>query len=192
MKDITIEEMRRQFAILKTEVNKQSIISDKLIKNTIEMNKREIDATKTMVYGSAAAGLFIFPLTAITHMWSWSFAIATCLMMLFCAVATYYIHKPVDRLDFAKDDVATVSQVMARFRRQYILWQRYITPLLLIPWISWACYEMVLKHLAKGINPWLAVLPLLAGVVVGGIAGHRKNRKTINAAQKISDEINGL
>ena len=189
MENMTLDEMRNQFAVLKEQLMKQEIVSDRLLRETMKVKNRAIDETKRIVYSCAICCLIIYPLSYFTHMWSLAFATATCLMMVFCIAATYYIHRPVDKLNFMTDDFATVARVMAKFKKQYDNWLHYVTPSLLIPWLAWACYEIGWKYAPEGSNPWILVCAMLIGALVGGLVGYRYHRKAVNTAQDIIAEI---
>lgn len=184
-----LEELRNQFDILKQELKKQEIVSDRMLRTTMKSKNKDISMAKREVYVAAVMCLLFIPLTCYTKVWSLAFAIATCVMMLFCIAATIYIHKPVDKLNFMKDDFSTVARVMAKFKRQYDNWLRYVAPALMIPWLTWACYELAWKHAPAGSNPWLLCIPLIIGAVIGGLIGYYYHNKAANAAQDIIDEI---
>ena len=189
MEEMYLEELRNQFAILKEQLNKQEIVNDHLLRKTMKSKNNDISRTKRLVFVSALTCLIIFPLTYVSHIWSLAFAIASIAMVAFAAAATYYIHKPVEELNFMKDDFATVARVMAKFKKQYDNWLRYVAPTLIIPWCVWACYEFAWKNAPAGTNPWLMSLPLIVGVIVGGLIGVKFHFKAVNAAQDILDEI---
>ena len=98
-------------------------------------------------------------------------------MMLFCAFGTYYVHRPVDRMNLMTEDLASVAKVMAKFRKQYDQWLHYVTPALIIPWLSWAMYEFAWKNAPEGVNHWLFALPLLVGAAIGMVIGYIGNLK---------------
>ena len=189
MEEKKFEEMRNQFAILKEQLNKQEIVNDHLLRKAMKSKNKEISRTKRVVFVSALSCLIIFPMTYMTHMWSLGFAIATIAMVAFSAAATYYIHKPIEELNFMKDDFSTVARVMAKFKKQYDNWLRYVAPTLIIPWLIWGCYEFAWKNAPDGINPWLMSLPLIVGVIIGGLIGVKFHFKAVNAAQDILDQI---
>ena len=192
MEEMNFEEMRNQFAILKQQLNKQEIVSERLLRDTMKTKSNAISYTKRTTYGAAVFCLVIYPILYLTHMWSLAFTIVTCLMMLFCIAGTYYIHQPVEKLDFMKSDFATVARVMAKFRKQYDNWLHYITPALIIPWIIWACYEFSWKHAPEGSNPWIMSIALIIGAAIGGAIGYYYHRKAVNAAQDIINEIEDI
>ena len=59
----------------------------------------------------------------------------------------------------------------------------------MLPWLVWACYEMVWKHNFPKIISWGLTISMIIGGVAGGIWGYCVERKGINAAQEIIDEI---
>ena len=189
MDTMNIEEMRNQFAILKEQLDKQEIVNDHLLRETMKIRKKDINSTKRMGYICLVACLLLMPLNLITHSWSTLFTIGTVLLLLISTVATYYIHKPVDNLNLMKDDFSTVARVMARFKKQYNQWTYYLTPILVIPWLVWACYDFAWRRAPEGANHWLLLVPIIIAAVIGGIIGYIYYRKAVNAAQDIIDQI---
>ncbi len=189
MEDLDYIEMRQQMAVLKEHLDNQEIVSDQLLREVMKMKTNDINYAKSAVFGAAAICLVLIPLSTLLNLWSLPFAIATGLMVVFCAVATYWIHRPVEQLNFMTSDLASVARVMARFKKHYDNWLHYVAPALLIPWLSWACYEMGWKFAPEGSNPWMMFLPVILGAAIGALIGYRYHRKAVNAAQSILDQI---
>lgn len=183
MDTINFEEMRNQIAILKNKLDAQEIVNDRLLRETMQIKVNTLNALerKTLVCGIVAMVMYV-PIHYLSG-FSWPFCIATSVMMLFSIVSTIYIYYPINRTDLMSGDMTTVAQVMARFRRQNSFWVRYVTPTLIIPWLSWAAYDYTQ---AQGIDLFSQlglglVLPLLIGAVIGliiGISWHRKAQRT--------------
>lgn len=192
MEEMNFEELRNQFAILKEQLNKQEIVSEHLLRETMKAKKSNINSTKRMCYACAVVAFLLTPLNFYIHAWGLAFSIVTCLLMLFCAVATYYIHKPVDDLNFLKDDFKTVAHVMAKFKKQYDQWLYYVTPAVCIPYLAWACYEYTWKHAPVGISPWKLCIPLVFATVIGLLIGLYFHFKAVNAAKDIIDEMENM
>ena len=87
MEDLDYIEMRQQMAVLKEHLDNQEIVSDQLLREVMKMKTKDINYTKNAVIGAAVFGLLIIPLSMLLDVWSLPFTIATCLMMVFCAVA---------------------------------------------------------------------------------------------------------
>ena len=186
---MNFEEMRNQFAILKEQLKNQEIVSDHLLRDTMKSKKSKINSTKRMCYACVVIALVLTPFNYYIHAWGLAFSIVTCLMMLFCAAATYYIHKPVDDLNFMRDDFSTVARVMAKFKKQYDQWLYYVSPVILIPWLGWAFYDYGWKHAPEGVSPLWMCMPLVIGGIIGGAVGLYYHFKAVNAAQDIIAQI---
>lgn len=189
MEEMNFEEMRKQFAILKDQLNNQEIISDRLIRETMKIKNKDISESKQTMYVCAIISLTFYPLNNIVHAWSNGFTIVTCLLILLSAVVAYYIHKPVEELNFMRDDFSKVARVMARFKKHYNDSLYYLAPVIVIPYFMWACYEFAWNRSPEDKSPWFYVILLLAGGAIGGIVGYRYHAKAVNAAQDIIDEI---
>ena len=92
MDTMNFEEMRNQFAILKEQLDKQEIVNDRLLRETMMIRNKDISSTKRMGFICLVACLLLMPLNLITHSWSTLFSIVTALLLLISAVVTYYIH----------------------------------------------------------------------------------------------------
>lgn len=190
MEEMDFEEMRDQFAILKEQLDKQEIVNDRLLRKAIKAKSQQhINQSKTRVWVAAVLALLLFPLSYLSQMWSLPFAIVTCVIVLASLFFTSLIHRPVEKLDFMNDDLAFVAKVMAKFKRQYNNWLRYVFPTVIFPWLAWACYESAWKRHPEGANPWIMSIPLIVGAAIGALIGYHFHRKATNAAQDILDEI---
>ena len=191
MENINLEEMRNQYAILQEKLKKQEIVSDRLIRETIKAKINPINFNKRIVYILTVASLAFFILMSLHDepILSLPFIIFTCLMELFSAAATYYIHKPVDELNLMQQDFATVARVMAKFKKQYDNWLRYVAPSFIVPWLSWACYEFATRYCPDDINPLVFCLPLIGGALIGALIGIKSHNSAVNAAKDILDQI---
>ena len=190
MEEMNFDEMREQFTLLRHKLDQQDIINDSLLRETMRSRMGAINRTKYKSYICAALCLVLYPVLLVYWgVFSNAFVIVTCIMMLFCMYATYYVHKPVDRMDLMTEDLATVARVMAKFRRQYNQWLYYVTPALLVPWLSWAVYEYAWKFAPEGVSHWLLAIPLLICAAIGALVGYHWHCKAVNAADNIIRQI---
>ena len=188
MEEMNFEEMRNQFAILKEQLTKQEIVSDRLFRETMKAKNKDINFVKKFGYWGVPIVILLYLPLYINHLTSLAFFIVLCLMLVASTISIYYIHKPVDKLNLMEDDLATVARVMAKFKKQKTQ-MLYANFPIFIPWAVWACYEIAWKHGPVGINPWILTASMVFGGIIGGIIGIRIERKAMNAAQDIIDEI---
>ena len=187
---MNFDEMRDQITLLKQKLDRQEIVNDRLLRETMRGRMGAINWTKYKSYICVAICLIIYPTTLLYWgIFSEAFVFATCAMMIFCAFGTYYVHRPVDRMDLMTEDLATVAKVMAKFRKQYNQWLYYVTPALLIPWLSWALYEYAWKNAPDGMGRWMLALPILIGAAIGGLIGYHWHCKAVDAADNIIKQI---
>ena len=189
MEELNFDEMRNQITLLKQKLDRQEIVNDSLLREAMRGKMGAINWTNYQSYICVALGIIFYPVMSWAGVFSNAFVFATCAMMLFCAYGTYYVHRPVDRMDLMTDDLATVAKVMAKFRKQYNQWLFYVTPALLIPWLSWALYEYAWKNAPDGVSHWMLALPILIGAAIGGLIGYHWHCKAVDAADKIIKKI---
>ena len=189
MEELNFDEMRDQITLLKQKLDRQEIVNDSLLREAMRGRMGAINWTKYKSYICVALCIIFYPVMSWAGVFSNAFVFATCAMMLFCAYGTYYVHRPVDRMDLMTDDLATVAKVMAKFRKQYNQWLFYVTPALLIPWLSWAWYEYAWKNAPDGVSHWMLALPILIGAAIGGLIGYHWHCKAVDAADKIIKQI---
>ena len=189
MEEQYFDEMRQQMAALKEQLNKQEIVNDHLIREIMKVKNKDISKTKNVCFIAAIIAFLTFPFNTFTHAWSWTFTAVTGAMLIFCTIATIYIHRPVDKLNYMTSDLATVARVMTKFKKQYDNWLHYVTPALIIPWLGWACYEFAWKNCPEGLNPLWMTLPIIIGAAIGGVIGYYYHCKAVNAAKDILEQI---
>lgn len=189
MEELNFDEMRDQITLLKQKLDRQEIVNDSLLREAMRGKMGAINWTKYKSYICVALCIIFYPVMSWAGVFSNAFVFATCAMMLFCAYGTYYVHRPVDRMDLMTDDLATVAKVMAKFRKQYNQWLFYVTPALLIPWLSWALYEYAWKNAPDGVSHWMLALPILIGAAIGGLIGYHWHCKAVDAADNIIRQI---
>lgn len=189
MEEMNLEEMRQQMAILKHKLAAQKIVTDRMIKEATKTKVNTINSVGRNAILCATVSIAAFPMLHYYIGFSWALVAATCAMMLFCIIATNYIHRPLHDSRLMTSDVATVARVMARFKRQYDNWLRYVTPTLLLPWLLWASYEYTELMGLEGTARYFTPIPLLVGSAIGGVIGYRQHRKAVRMAEEIIDQL---
>lgn len=186
-----LEEMRSQIGLLKQKLERQTIINDTHIRNSM---KSKMSALNRTVGATICAGIFaaIFSPTYFYMMnFSLTFVIATAVMLVICLVLTIMQKIRLGRIDISQSNLIDAAQKLSSLRKHYKEWYKVAIPMLLI-WVGWMFYEFVDK---VGLDTPYAIgfcSGCAVGLIVGGVIGHRINRKIINHANEILSQIEEL
>lgn len=188
--DYELEEMRRQMQTLKDKLEKQEIVNEHIIKKSM---KKNVDSIARRYYVLMAVALLMLPygywafvmLSGFSH----AFWIATCVMMLICAAATYYNSRNVSNVDMTRNNLVEVGKRMARAKKFDADWLFLGIPMI-IAWLGWFVYEVYKQDNDVVSSPllWAGCV----GGVVGAIVGFSIHFKTQRQYQKIIDQIEDI
>ena len=160
-----LQQMREQIAALRSKLESQTIVSEKMIfaaisKGVNKINKRGIIFT--------LFGLFAVPYCS----WAFNmigcsakFVIGTAIMLAVCFLATIYIHLGLHGMNVARDNMLDVSKRVLRLRKQYVYWHWFSVPTILV-W-GYFLYGEICEIFP---DPDLR-LAFSIGAVVGGVIG---------------------
>ena len=181
-----LETMRAQIALLKEKLDKETIVSEKILRDTMRHKARTIN---TNAWVSVAASIFviIWSLTTVPSLgFSWWFAGATILMMLVCDFFTWKYHKDVNAKTMS-GDLLTVAKVMKQLRDNYKKWLKYAIVMVSV-WFIWLSIEFWVQ-----LNDWkLATIIIVASLIGGGIGGFiglKMHNAVISNAEEIIQQI---
>ena len=181
-----LETMRAQIALLKEKLDKETIVSEKILRDTMRHKARTIN---TNAWISVGASIFVI-IWALAYIpkegFSWWFAGATILMMLVCDFFTWKYHKDVNAKTMS-GDLLTVAKVMKQLRDNYKKWLKYSIALISI-WFVWLSIEFCIQ-----LNDWrlavVMIIALLIGLAIGGFIGLKMHNSVIRNAEEIIQQI---
>ena len=181
-----LETMRAQIALLKEKLDKETIVSEKILRDTMRHKARTIN-TNAWVSVGASIFVIIWSLTTVPSLgFSWWFAGATILMMLVCDFFTWKYHKDVNAKTMS-GDLLTVAKVMKQLRDNYKKWLKYSIALISI-WFVWLSIEFCIQ-----LNDWrlavVMIIALLIGLAIGGFIGLKMHNSVIRNAEEIIQQI---
>ena len=186
-----MEEMRAQLGTLKEKLEKQTIINERHIRNSMKSKMSDINRTIT---GTIIAG--IFALVYCTWYFTYQgcslpYIIGTGVMLAVCLAITIVQKVALGRMDFSRGNLIETAEKLSKIKKHYQNWYKIAIPMLTI-WLGWTIYEM------SGIIGLDTPMGLgfccgaVAGVIIGGIIGIRINRKVIRKTTELLDQISEL
>lgn len=185
-----LEEMREQVAILKKKLDKQTIISDTHIRNS--MTSKRSDMTRTIT-ATIIAGLFAVPYCTWIF-WKFGFSlyfiIATDIMLAVCIGINIQQRFTLKNLDFTQGNLIDVAEKLNKLKTHYHEWIKIAIPMILI-WVSWMAYEAFTKMEPSPIQTGF-ITGAGIGIIIGGFIGHRINQKIVRKSTEILKQIEEL
>lgn len=186
-----LDEMRSQINILKEKLEKQNIVSERHIRNSVHSKVSSISKTMTATIFLGVLALLYCPWFFMMQGCSLAFVISTAVMLTVCLVLTILQRVNLGRMDFSKGNLVETAQTLSRIRIHYQDWHKIAIPMIVI-WFGWMFYEMIG---VMGIDGPMAIgffCGAAVGGIIGGIAGERLNRKVVKRAGEILGQIDEL
>ena len=186
-----LEEMRAQLGMLKDKLEKQTIINETHIRNSMKSKMSDINKTVT---GTIIAGVFALCYCTWFFYWqdfSLAFVIATFVMLAVCLGITIAQRVILGKMDFSQGNLVETAEKLSKIKKHYQDWYKIAIPMIIV-WFGWMMYEMLSIH---GMESPMAIgfcCGALIGGVIGGIIGMRINRKVARKATEILDQISEL
>jgi len=182
-----LEEMRAQLALLKTKLDSESIVNDRLMR---EVTRQRVRRLNRNVWQEGIACLFVVTVgNYVFHHLGCSiwFMVATTLMMTICFLATIIPHSRVKMDEIMSGDLLTVAKQVRRLKQTYQDWIKYGLILITL-WLGWFAYEIYLIT-----SDWHLALPMIGacfiGGCIGGIIGYTMHRRLVREMDEIIASI---
>ena len=189
MNDFELDSMRQQMETLKKKLEKQEIVNDRIIRQSMKKTASSISRRYWILIAVAVLmvpyGYWAF---VMLSGFSVPFWIATSVFMLVCAGATFYNSSAVRNSNIMNNDLLEVRRRMARAKKFENQWLLVSIPLLLA-WLGWFFYE---GYQQGGYEGQGLIYAGIAGGIIGAIIGFRLHFKTQRQYQEILDQIEDL
>ena len=185
-----LQQMREQIATLRSKLETQQIVSEKLILSAVKDGVKKINRMG-VIY-------LIYAIVALPYC-SWAFSqvgfsgwfiLGTILFLSLCVFGTLYIHKGLRNTDTSRQNMVEVGKRVARLRKQYGLWHFVTVPLLFV-WLYFCYLEICTLYP----DPTSRTTFFIAGVVgglIGVFFGLRMHFKVVHMADEILGHIKDL
>ena len=178
-----LETLRSQMDILRNKLERENIINEKLMRETMRSRVSTINRQGWISIAAAICMVLWFPLCFNTL--STAFIITTIVFTAVDAIATWIIHKQVDERQLMSEDMRTVANKMKTLKKRY-QWSTVIELPLVLAWCVWFCYEVIQM---TG-EPWQFMAGAVAfGALIGFFIALKMYRKVIDNCDAIIQQI---
>lgn len=183
--DIILEQLRNDYSALKSKVEKQAILNEKLLQSVFQSKVKSIHSVG---WTSALCGLFVILVSPLAFHYnpalnlSWAFVAGTDIMMLVCIAYTWYFHSDVKAPE-AGASLKEFAQNVKTLKVRYQNWIR-VAYIMIFVWMGWMFTEMFMTTEDKTLT-YFAATGVLVGAVIGGVLGFRMDRNVIKNCDDI-------
>ncbi len=185
-----LQQMREQIAALRSKLETQQIVSEKMILAAVKDGVKKINRM---------GGIYTFFGVFAVLYCSWSFSMigfsgwfvaATVLFLLLCVGGTVYIHNGLRNADTSRGNMVEVGKRVARLRKQYGMWHFITVPLLFV-WLYFCYQEMCVLYPEPEARTAFIIGGIVGGVI-GAYLGLRMHFKVVRMADKVLEHIKDL
>ncbi len=182
-----LEDMRRQMAELKTTLDKQTIINDRMLRRVMRSNSSWI--RRRYILCMAACVLLVpYCYFFMIHLFNFSMYlwIFTSIFMLTAAIYTYYNMRALNRNFMSEDNLVEAGREIARAMKMDADWLKIGIPFLII-WIFWMSMEAMPR---PDFTPF--IISVGTGGSIGAIVGLATHRKIQRKYRDIVEQIESI
>ena len=184
-----LENMRQQLDTLKKKLEKQEIVNDRIIQQSM---KRTANNIMRRYYAIIGLCLLMIPYTYLVFILNqgltMTFWIGTSILMLICAGATYYNSLNVSKSNMMSGNLIEVGSYIARAKKFDANWLFFGIPAV-IAWLAWLTWEFYQKDVDAG---RYMIYGTICGAILGSILGTMMHIRTQHQYQEIIDQIEDL
>ncbi len=170
MEELNFDEMRNQIAILKTKLDKQDIVNDRMMHEVV--NTKTDSMKRTMLVSIFCAIFVIFAAPISFHRVigaSWAFVIATDLMMIYCMVREFLFKRQLNDGSRMNASLLEVAKNMSQFKKDYKRYTITNMAILLPAWFGWLIVENFMLHGSE--QALIFAVALTVGLAIGACIG---------------------
>ena len=189
MKDIELEEMRAQINLLKEILDKQSIVNNHLLQQSM---KAKVSQIHRQGWKAVACGIVAIVLNTMLYFvgaLSLPVFIITILFMLFAIFGTWYSHKPLNEKDLLGNDIHTTATAFSIVKKRYKFWMHYITPVTIILWLPLYCHDYVTSLGMPQETARYFIILFFISACIGALIGYLWHRKVVNACDEAVKQL---
>ena len=193
-RDLELDEMKQQMDLLKSKLDRQKIINDRLVRRTMSEKAGKLRKDLFIIGGVALFGIpycyWIFSVVGF----SVAYRIVTALFLLTAIGYKLYQQQFIQPRDLLEKNLLEVSRKLLRLKQSNANWLKFSIPFLCC-WFTWFVIES-LRFVESDMR-----MPLLTGGIIGGICGliggiihNRNTKRRINEILeqiKTEEEANG-
>ena len=186
-----LQEMKKQLAILSQKLEKETIVNERLIRQSM---KNKASSIRRVAIFHTLFSLFLIPyfIWIAPHDLNISTGLCyfTCFFMVLSLVCDYYIHTRFRPKKFIQGNLLEIRKDTLMMKKIYVNWIKFIGLPFLIVFFSWLVHDIRLAYPDENLN--VIYYGIGFSILVGGIIGFIQYRKIQNVANEILEQIEDI
>ena len=183
-----LQEMKEQLAILTQKLEKETIVNERLIRQSMK-NKassiRRVAIAETIIT-LIMIPYFIWVMPEILNI-STGLCYFTCFFMALALVCNYYIHSRFRPDKFIEGNLLEARKDTLLMKKIYINWLKFIALPFIIVFFSWFIHDIRLAYPSEELNGIYYGIGF--GILIGSIIATILFKRVQNAANEILEQI---
>ena len=190
MEEMNLDEMRIQMSILKKKLDKQNIVSERMVKRMVNRKVVDINFRQNIL---ALICLALIPVTyfVFVHLngMSMIFWAATCVMLLLAIAYRITDHRAHVDIVRNEGDMLETYRKVAKVRKRYADWTLISIPIVLV-WLGFYCHELY-RVFGDGRGTGMAVVGAVSGLIglVIGLAMHHRIQQSYTEMMEQMEDL---
>ena len=183
-----LQEMKEQLAILTQKLEKEAIVNERLIRQSMKNKASSIRraAIVESIITLIMIPYFIWVMPNVIAI-STGLCCFTCFFMVLALVCNYYIHSRFRPDKFVLGNLLEVRKDTLMIKRFYINWLKFIGLPFIIVFFSWFVHDIRIAYPGEDLNGIYYGIGF--GILLGTIIGTIQFKKIQNTADEILEQI---
>ena len=183
-----LQEMKEQLAILTQKLEKEAIVNERLIRQSMK-NKASSIRRAAIVESIITLIMIPYSIWVMPNVIAISTGLCcfTCFFMVLALVCNYYIHSRFRPDKFVLGNLLEVRKDTLMIKRFYINWLKFIGLPFIIVFFSWFVHDIRIAYPGEDLNGIYYGIGF--GILLGTIIGTIQFKKIQNTADEILEQI---
>ena len=183
-----LQEMKRQLAILTQKLDKETIVSERLIRQSMKNKASSIRRTAIVeaIITLAMIPYFIFVMPQILAI-STGLCYFTCFFMVLSLACDYYIHTRFRPHKFVQGNLLEIQKDTLMMKKIYLDWIKFIGLPFIVVFFCWFIHDIRLAYPNEELNYFYYGIGF--GILIASIIAIIETRKIQHTANEILEQI---
>ena len=183
-----LQEMKKQLSILTQKLEKETIVNERLIRQSMKNKASNIRRTAIVeaIITLAMIPYFIFVMPQILAI-STGLCYFTCFFMVLSLACDYYIHTRFRPYKFVQGNLLEIQKDTLMMKKIYLDWIKFIGLPFIVVFICWFIHDIRLAYPNEELNYFYYGIGF--GILIASIIAIIETRKIQHTANEILEQI---